>query len=220
MLLSIDRVLQLISEGKSLDKISELAATDVESVVEVIDEARALLLKYEKENVKKKVKLKNKNDPATVDKLSNEKSIFEGSEFTAIPYNSTLIIDAEAYTLNKNDHSGIGIIIYDKESNQVGKISVYNGRRRELVAELSAVERALDVGAYFNSQILRIRVSMVLAVKMINREINSNDAKVQKLLDSIWSKADKIEDCKIELASNNLTEKAKYFAQQAVINRK
>jgi len=43
MLLSIDRVLQLLAEGKTTQKIAEIAGVGVEDVVRIIEEARALL---------------------------------------------------------------------------------------------------------------------------------------------------------------------------------
>jgi len=62
MLLSIDRVLQLLTEGKSVDKISELAKCDEKDVLVVIGEARNLLNKYEKPIARKKIILKKKID--------------------------------------------------------------------------------------------------------------------------------------------------------------
>ena len=48
MLLSIDRVLQLLSEGKSIEKIAELAEGEIDDVIGIIDEARKLINKHEK----------------------------------------------------------------------------------------------------------------------------------------------------------------------------
>jgi hypothetical protein len=61
MLLSIDRVLQLISEGKSIEKIAELAECETAEVVDIIQSARELLQKHEKVSIKRKVILKKKS---------------------------------------------------------------------------------------------------------------------------------------------------------------
>lgn len=55
MLLSIDRVLQLLSEGKTLDKIAEMASCETEDVTEIVEQARRILSKYEKQNSRKKL---------------------------------------------------------------------------------------------------------------------------------------------------------------------
>ena len=60
MLLSIDRILQLISEGKNIEKIAELAECDISEVVDIIQEARELLLKHEKAFAKRKIILKKR----------------------------------------------------------------------------------------------------------------------------------------------------------------
>ena len=61
MLLSIDRVLQLVSEGKTIEKIAELAECNSADVVNLIEDARELINRHEKASGRKKVIIKKLN---------------------------------------------------------------------------------------------------------------------------------------------------------------
>ena len=62
MLLSIDRVLQLLAEGKSIEKIAELANVDSNDVLAIIEEARKIVNQFDKQKSKSKIIIKKKNN--------------------------------------------------------------------------------------------------------------------------------------------------------------
>ena len=97
MLLSIDRVLQLLAEGKTIKKISELADCDEREVISVIEEARNLLQRHDKALSKKKIIIKkNKHDNNNSSENSNLGEIsgdfLHGAELSAVPLGSQLVI--------------------------------------------------------------------------------------------------------------------------------
>jgi len=63
MLLSIDRILQLLAEGKSIQKIAELSGTEFETVCKIIEEARKLLANHEGIKSRKKILIRKKGSP-------------------------------------------------------------------------------------------------------------------------------------------------------------
>ena len=106
MLLSIDRVLQLLGEGKSLEKIAELSNADVTDVQNVITEARDLLNSTEKAKARKKIIIKKKDlpgsdGPETPEDRTGEEEIFEGAELSAVPLGSSLVIYTDGASKGK-----------------------------------------------------------------------------------------------------------------------
>jgi len=91
MLLSIDRVLQLLAEGKSIQKIAELSGAEAEDVSRLIDEVRTMIDSMDKAKSRKKVILRKKGpaesepDGAEEPDDENMKEIFEGAELHAVP---------------------------------------------------------------------------------------------------------------------------------------
>jgi len=170
VLLSIDRVLQLLAEKKSIEKISELANCSIDDVVSVIVDARNLLLKHEKPVSKKKIIIK-KNGPGPNDSVENQSDIYSllnGAELSAVPIKSKLTIYIGGISSGNPGPAGIGVVIYDKEDRQVGKVSSFIGIGTDLFAQYRALLRAIDVGIYFQASNLKIRTDSDLIVKQLH----------------------------------------------------
>jgi len=217
MLLSIDRVLQLLAEGKTIDKISELASCEINDVIGVIEEARLILGKYEKQLSRKKIILKKKNTPGAEDPDDSEiKLILAGAELSAVPVSSQLSIYIAGYTNHETLESGIGIIIYDKENRQVGKISTYLGRQENKYVPFVAIIRAMKIARYFNTQSLRIRIDSETAAKQIHGEITIDDLKIKKFRDAIIALSPAFESFKVDSISKAMNDKAVCLAQKSL----
>ncbi|MCL2154138.1 MAG: reverse transcriptase-like protein [Leptospirales bacterium] len=219
MLLSIDRILQLISEGKNIEKIAELAECDVSEVVDIIQEARKLLSKHEKVLIKRKVILKKKNlskDENSVDENDSLKEILSGAELSVIPINTTITMYIGAVSNKEQRDSGIGIIIFDQEYRQVGKVSDYIGKRSIPNAERIALLRAVRLALYFQANELKIKTNFEKIVKQLSADYKSNDAEILKFLSEITPLINKIKKFKIEYISKNSNDKANFLAEKAI----
>jgi hypothetical protein len=186
MLLSIDRVLQLLTEGKEIPKIAEMSDSTEDDVIAVIQEARELLLKYDKPIAKKKVILKKSEQTRKQNHEQDTEivSLLAGAELSAIPVNSELVIYA-ASSVEKNGQTGIGLIIHDKESRQVGKISVYIGRNKEPFALFTAMMRAIKIAEYFKTTSLKIRIEPQKTYKQLMSEIKQKNKKIIETINII-----------------------------------
>jgi ribonuclease HI len=222
MLMSIDRVLKLIEEGKSLEKIAELANCQVEDVVGVIEEARTLINKYDKQVVRKKIILKKNADhpdgEVDVEDTGGDEraAIFDGAELSTIPLGSSLTMYVDGASSGNPGPAGIGILIYDHDDRQVAKVSSYIGRRTNNYAEYSAVVRALKIAIYFKTKSLKIRTDSELVVKQINGEYKVKHEQIKKLYDQATRLIRSIDKCKIEHIPRAQNEKADYLAKKAV----
>lgn len=222
MLLSIDRVLTLIEEGKSLEKIAELASCKVEDVVSVIEEARTLINKYDKQVVRKKIILKKSadhgdQDDDTGDAEGDERAaIFDGAELSTIPLGSSLTMYIDGASSGNPGPAGIGIVIYDHDDRQVAKVSSYIGKRTNNFAEYSALIRALKIAIYFQTKFLKIRTDSELVVKQMNGEYKVKHEQIKKLYDQATRLLGSIEKCKIEHIPRSQNEKADFLAKKAV----
>ena len=91
MLLNIDRVLQLL-RGEKHRKIAEMSSCETVDVVKIINDARELLLKYEKPLAKKKLIIKKKSTepeaPTTVKEVNSIREILQGADLSVIPVKS------------------------------------------------------------------------------------------------------------------------------------
>ena len=222
MLLSIDRVLRLLAEGKSLEKIAELAECDAADVANVIEDAIALLGKCEKHAARKKIIIKRatiaaEDEGSDAPAGETEESIlFEGAELTTIPVDSSLTIYTDGASSGNPGPSGIGIVILDKEGRQVGKVSSYIGRRTNNYAEYAALIRALKIAIYFKTSELKIRTDSELIVKQLRGEYKVKNENIRKLYDEAASLVKKIKRCTIEHVPRTQNEKADYLARRAV----
>jgi ribonuclease HI len=217
MLLSIDRVLQLLSEGKSVEKISELASCDTESVLEIIREARNLLARHEKPAGRKKIIIKKKQQEHR-DSSGDEdiKKLLMGAELSAVPMTSQLTFYAAGECVDKAKNAGIGIIINDREDRQVGKVSAYIGKSDKNSAIYTALIRALKIAEYFNTEDVRLRTNSETIVKHLNGDISIDSEKVNRQRDEAKALIKKFKECRIEAISKNQNDKAVYLAIKSV----
>ena len=223
MLLSIDRVLKLIQDGKSLDKIAELAQCQVSDVVDVIEEARTIINKYEKPIARKKIILKKTADhaaPVSSEDIENDEeeraALFEGAELSTIPLGSSLTMYIDGSSSGNPGPAGIGIVVMDHDDRQVAKVSSYIGRRTNNFAEYTALIRALKIAIYFKTKSLKIRTDSELVVKQINGEYKIKHEQIKHLYDQAIQLIRSVEMCKIEHIPRTQNEKADYLAKKAV----
>ncbi|OHD70068.1 MAG: hypothetical protein A2W19_04540 [Spirochaetes bacterium RBG_16_49_21] len=222
MLLSIDRVLQLLAEGKSLDKIAELAHCSVTNVVEVIEEAREIINRHEKPAARKKIIIKRSadtdgaDDPGVPPDDEASGNIFTGAELSTIPLNSSLTMYIDGASSGNPGPAGIGILIVDQDGRQVGKISAYIGKRTNNFAEYTALIRALKIARYFTTRVLKIRTDSELIAKQMSGEYKVKNDQIKKLYDQAAALVKMFNTCKIEHIPRNLNEKADYLAKKAV----
>ncbi len=220
MLLSIDRVLQLLAEGKPVEKIAEMAGCEIDNVTEIISQARAIISKYEKPRGRKKIIIKRNRIEASDEESAELKKIFDGSELSAVPVESSLVIFTDGFSEGNTSYglSGIGIVILDKQDRQVGKVSSTIGNSTQSNAEFIAVIRALKIAIYFKTKSLKIRTDSDSLVRQINNEIQIHNNKVKKFCEEITALMTEIPTCKIEHVTKPLNDKAKYLAKQAAVN--
>lgn len=218
MILSIDRVLQLIADGKSIEKISEMAKCEHSDVIQIIEKARNLLLKYEKSESKRKVIIKKKTDESRslnsqpdVDKI---KELLAGAELAAIPVNSQLTMNIGSRSTGNPGHAGIGIIIYDHEERQIGKVSDYIGTRTQHASDHSVLIKALKLAVYFQASELRIRTDSETLIRELKPEFKTKDNDLKKFISETAILINKIGKFKLEHIEKNLNDKALYLAEK------
>ncbi len=221
MLLSIDRVLKLLAEGKSLEKIAELAHCAVSDVAAVVEEASELIKRHEKPIGRKKIIIKKAADSQeTPEEEKGPDSIevndfIAGAELSSIPLNSVLTMYVDGASSGNPGPAGIGVVIIDQEGRQIGKISSYIGRRTNNFAEYTALIRALKIALYFKARVLKIRTDSELVVKQMNGEYKVKNEQIKKLYDQATALKNRIKTVKIEHVSRNQNDKADYLAKKA-----
>ncbi len=216
MLLSIDRVLQLLSDGKTVSKIAELAKCDESNVIEVIKEARNILNSQDRQVTRKKIIFKKKNDnDISADNEAREKKInkmFKGSELSTVPVESSLVMYVDGTSHGSPGPSGIGILIYDRGNRQVGKLSYYIGKMTVIEAIYNGILRALEIAEFFQTKELKLRINSETVIKELNGEIKIDKSSIKKMHTEIVLLKKNIKNCKIEHVTGNLHEKAKYLS--------
>ena len=225
MLLSIDRLLQLLAEGKSVQQIAELADVEAQDVCNVIDDARKLLMSCDKSKTKKKIIIKkrsiasdNSSTEDDIDTGKDEKKdeIFNGAELSAIPLGSSLMMYTDGASAGNPGPAGIGIVINDKEDRVVGRVSSYIGDGTNNFAEYSALIRALKIAIYFKTKDLKIRTDSELIVKQIKGEYKVNSDKIKPLYEEAIKLKKVINSCRIEHVPRTFNDKADYLAKKAI----
>jgi ribonuclease HI len=229
MLLTIDRVLQLLAEGKSAQKIAELSQAEASDIYKIIEEARKLLHNHENVKTKKKIIFKKKGLPNFENTITNDSNgseevdteeIFEGAELSAVPLGSYLLIYTDGASSGNPGHSGIGIVINDKEDRMVGKVSCYIGINTNNFAEYTALIRALKIAIYFKTKDLKIRTDSELVVKQIKGVYKVTSDTIKPLYDQAVKLKKKLNSCRIEHIPRSLNDKADYLAKKAVESMK
>lgn len=218
MLLSIDRVLQLLAEGKSLEKIAELSDVDVREIQSVVEEARKIILEYDKQRSKSKIIVKKKSS-ITEDKNQSEQiseNIFDGLEvLSTIPTESVLTMYVDGASKGNPGPAGIGIVIYDSDDRLVGKVSAYIGKKTNNQAEYTALLRAIQLAIYFKTKTLKIRSDSELVVRQLTGEYQVSNANIKKLYERVMELKKQIPNVKIEHVMRNFNEKADFLAKKA-----
>lgn len=217
MLLTIDRVLQLLSEGKTIDKISQMASCNDEDVAAVIEEARELLKKHEKNASRKKIILKKKIISETASGISEEedkevREILSGAELSVIPVNASLVIYTGAESKGNPGNAGIGIVILDSSDRQIGKVSAYVGVTSKLTADFLAVIRALKMAAYFQAKEVKIRTDSEVLVKQVNGAMKINNPNLLRYHEKLMQLLSANSTAKIEYIAEHHNDKARFFA--------
>ncbi len=228
MLLSMDRVLQLLAEGKSVEKIAEMSGAEVEDVCSIIENARQLLMEFDKMRTKRKIIIKKDRAREGVNngkrQLSQEdndiKEIFEGAELSAVPLGSSFVMNVDGASSGNPGPAGIGIVIIDRDGRQVGKVSSYIGKATNNFAEYTAIIRALRIALYFNTRTLKIRTDSELAVRQIGGDYKVSNKNIKPLYDEVIRLKKMINSCKVEHVTRNLNEKADFLARKAVSSHK
>ena len=217
MLLSIDRVLQLLAEGKTVTKIAEMAGCAESDVIGIIEETRRMMALNNKSGSRKKLIIrKNPNSSRSdIPDDENMKKIFQGAELSAVPVESILVIYAAGVSLGNPGPAGIGIVILDKEDRQVGKVSCPIGTATEAYAEFASIIRAISIAQYFNTRSLKIRTDAEHMVRQISGEHEITNQRLKKMAAEIESLKKKIPSFRIELIMRPHNDKADYLARQA-----
>ncbi|MDY6967694.1 MAG: ribonuclease HI family protein [Spirochaetota bacterium] len=226
MLLSIDRVLQLLAEGKSVSEIADISKYKVDDICRIIADARKLLSEFNRGKSRKKYIIEKKppsryetdKDEYDSDKDVNEEDLklFEGAELSIIPFGSSLVMYIDGASKGNPGPSGIGIVIYDVDDRQVGKVSSYLGIGTNNFAEYSALIRALKIAIYFKTNVLKIRTDSELVVKQLKGEYKVNSDKIRPLYNEAVKLKKMIKNCKIDHIPRSLNDKADYLANRAV----
>ncbi|MFH0977348.1 MAG: ribonuclease HI family protein [Spirochaetota bacterium] len=228
MLLSIDRVLQLLSEGKDVKKIAEMSKAGEDDVCKVIEEARKLLHNQEGAKSRKKVIFKKKGSqnfdilPSANNSSAGEgeeivaEEIFEGAELSAVPLGSYLLMYTDGASSGNPGPSGIGVVINDREDRTVGKVSCFIGINTNNFAEYSAIIRALQIAIYFKTKDLKIRTDSELVVKQLKGVYKVTSDNIKPLYEKAQKLKRKINSCRIEHIPRSLNDKADYLAKKAV----
>ncbi len=224
MLLSIDKVLQLFSEGKDIEKIAELAEISVSDVRGIIEEGRTLLSRHEKERSRKKFIIRKKNpapdDAARIEtegsESSNEAPLFlAGAELSAVPVEDTLVLNVAVAV--ENGLCGVAIIMHDSTDRQVGKMSYLLNRINEKAGLLKSVERAVEIAKYFRASQLRLRSHDETFVKQFNGDIAVQDDGFRSAIALVNKKivSEKVA-FRLETVSRLSNDKAEYLAKRAL----
>ncbi|MDY6933512.1 MAG: ribonuclease HI family protein [Spirochaetota bacterium] len=225
MLLSIDRVLQLLTEGKSVQKISEMAEVEVKDVYGLIDEARKLLAASNRDKVKRKIIIKKReaiqNDTLPVNISENSEDnkvseIFDGAELSMIPLESSLIMYIDGASKGNPGPAGLGIVINDDNDRQIGTVSSYLGIGTNNYAEYMALIRALKIAHYFKTKILKIRTDSELVVKQIKGEYRVLSKNILPLYNEALRLKKRINSVQIEHVTRSLNDRADYLANKAL----
>src|SRR5208337_3202911 len=181
-------------------------------VVSLINEARDLINKHEKASGKRKVIIKKKRTEQDMDTGGHDdqyvREILNGAELSAIPVNASLTMYIAGFSSGDPGNAGIGIIIFDKEDRQVGKVCDFIGKRSNNVSEYVALIRALKLAEYFRVSELKLRTDYELIVKQINGESKVKNPEIKKYTDEVFELIKRIKSFRIEYIPGNLNDKA------------
>jgi hypothetical protein len=213
MLLSIDRVLQLLKDGKSIEKIAELAETNIETVIDLIDQAREIINRRDPSKSRKKIKIKKnflKNN--SENQLYNTDELFKGADLTVVPIEDYLQFNIAA---KKIEHAiAIGIIINDGQNRQVGNLH-YNSSGEKIEPVLAeAMTRCEKISDYFNSKKIRIKIDDEYVYNMYTGNVSTILSECKKHFNDLKNAALKYEEASVELIEKHHNEKAAFLLER------
>lgn len=223
MLLSIENVLKKLAEGVSVEKIAQSANVEKEVVYNLLDEARKIILEYNKEKARKKIIIK-KSDAKIISNanISSDailKEISKGAEFTVVPLKSKLTMYIDGASSGNPGNAGIGVVIFDEDNRQVGKVSHYIGKTTNNAAEYHAIIRALKIAHYFQAKSVKVRTDSELIVRQINGQYKIKDEGLLPLYEQVMELMKKIPSVHIEYIPRNQNEKADFLAKKATMKK-
>ncbi|MDR3238045.1 MAG: reverse transcriptase-like protein [Spirochaetia bacterium] len=218
MLPSIDRVLQLLSEGKPVEKIAELASCEDGDILDIIKQARSLMASLDKSSARKKIIIKRKPSlsssfsaaDADIDRL------LTGTELAAVPMESSLTFYVAGESDSKTKHSAIGVVIHDEEGRQLGKVSMYIGKSGKYSTLYYGILKSLKIAGFFGTKDLKIRISSDTVRGHFSNEISIDDPKLAKQLEEARALMNDFPECRLENIPVNQNEKAHYLAAGAI----
>jgi hypothetical protein len=224
MLLSIDKVLQLFVEGKDVEKIASLAESTTADVIRIIEEARALLMKHERNRSRKKVIIrKKKNSQEASDRSNNadENTIasvppyLDRAELSAVPVEDTLVMNIAV--VGDDQTASAAIVIHDATDHQVGKLTFILKRITEKKALFKTALRAYEIARYFKSKQVRVRTHDETFVKQMHGDISVQDPEFKSMIDE-FMKTVNSSGCRFrcEAVGTLSNDKAVYLARRAL----
>lgn len=224
MLLSIDRVLQLLGEGKSLEKIASLASSEVSDVVDVIERARGILARYEKPASRKKIILKKKkNDEDSQDQLpKNIAILMENAQLSAFPQGQRFQVQIAVEKSEREGLAGIGILIIGEDSHQVGRISAFLSGIEEESDEgyfLWGIEQSLDLMAHLGLSSIQLQISNDHIFKEYSGEVRITNEIRESRLDALKKKVRSLQ-AEVAYMPRHRNEKAFALAREALERKK
>jgi ribonuclease HI len=209
MLLSVERVLKLLSEGKSAEKIAEMAEIAVEEVYKIIIEARDIVLSTDKERARKKVIIKRQKS------IEDKDDIFEGAELSAVPLESSLVIYTDGASSGNPGPAGIGLVIFDHDDRQVGK-SLTSSAAKQTISPNTRVIYARLKSPFIQNESVENTHRLRAVVKQITGEYKVKNDTIRGLFDEVMALKSKINNFKIEHVTRNLNDKADYLAKKSI----
>lgn len=178
MMLSIDKVLSLLEDGKTVQKIAELADSSIEDVISLIRDARKIVTQREPQKSRKKVKFKKKieqnSNSGVID--NEEMDIFKGADLSVVPLENVLTFYCAVS--ESNGAISVAIIIQDNEGRRVGKVQYRENTKSERLALLKSLLRCEQIASYFRSVKTRLRFDD----EYLYRQITGKNTEIEKKL--------------------------------------
>ena len=209
MLLSIDKVLSLLAEGKDVKKIAAAAGVEDSDVVSFIEEARRIILKYDPEKIRKKISIKKKTELT-----GSESELFGGTDLSAVPVESSLKVYCAVSF--RNDVFAAGVLIKDVADQLLGKIHYSLTERNEKEALLSTVLKSLRIASYFKTRHLRVYIDNIPLIRLVSGKDEAAEPATAELVSSVNEMISSFPDARIEILRANQNEGANYLSKKRI----
>ncbi|MDA3899748.1 MAG: hypothetical protein PF637_04420 [Spirochaetes bacterium] len=214
MMLSIDKVLSLIEDGKNVEKIAELADSSVSDVVSLIREARKIVSVKDPQKSRKKVKFKKKNEQNNNSDVSNilEADIFKGADLSVVPIENTLTFYCAVSAAQ--GAVSVAVIIQDSESRRVGKMQYRDNTTFERAALLKSLLKCEKIALYFKSKKTHLRFDDEYLYRQILGENTLIERNLEKDLVTLRNVLEsRKNEISIELIESYQNEKAHFLTE-------